>query len=229
MRVDLINQYKAKFLEYLMSYFTQNKVYEEQFKWSVIATWKAHFSMEGKLNEAFAQSLKNDFSGRLWNGEKYSIKSGIIELCSENPLLMRIALEDLFNESKDVDMRINRFLFHCDEAYETLRTKDEKNNNHFQSEYSASLFLSLEYPDKYGLYDYPSFHQFMKMVDSRNIPLEQEKDRYFKSLRALYTIISKDQDFMNGFHFLIRDSGFSGVSLMLINDFIQFTINDKTN
>ena len=151
----------------------------------------------------------------------------MIKLIEENPLLMQIAFQDLFDESKDISMRFNRFIFHCDEALEAIKEKDDRYNTHYQSEYSASLYLSLEYPEKYGLFRYETFNKFMQKVDSRNIPLEQDKERYYKSLNALYTVISKDADFMNGWNFLKKDRAYTGKSLFLINDLMEYSVQQE--
>ena len=225
MKLDSINEYKDLFAEYLMSYALDGRVYEERYKWDVIDQWGAYFSLDELENQgAFKKSLTNNYSGRLWGGEIHSAKSGMVSLMQQNPLLMNVAFADLFNENKDIDMRFNRFLFHCDQVLKEMHDKDDRHNNHYQDNHSISLYLSLQYPEQYGLYQHDKFHHFMEMVGSRNIPTEQEKERYFKSLRAIYTVISKDVEFMNGVNFLLKDSAYRGKSLFLVNDLIEFTV-----
>lgn len=227
MRVDLIQKYQDRFSAYLESLLLKNEPYEAGYKWDIIGQWKENFEIDAaNLDVAFAQSLINDYSGRLWEGEKHSARSGILMLLKSNPLLMRIALKDLLDESKDISMRMNRFIFHCDEALVDLKAKDERINTHYQNDYSSSLYLSFEYPEKYGLFDYTSFHKFMGLIGSRNIPLEQDKERYYKSLNALHIVISKDQEFMNGFQFLLRNREYTGKSLFMINDMIKFSLDE---
>lgn len=228
MKLIAINHYKEAFMAHLMQLFRDQKPYEESYKWDVINQWQTHFSLQELNNsEAFAQSLKNSYSGRLWRGEKHSVKSGMLDLMKKNPLLMNVTFLDLFDESKDINMRYSRFHFHCDQVLKELYDADDRFNNHMQDDYSISLYLSLQYPESYGLYDYKSFYKFMEMIESRNIPLEQEKDRYFKSLNAIYTVISKDIDFMNGVNFLLKEVKYTGKSLFLINDLIQFSIQQN--
>ena len=207
----------------------KGEAYTEGYKWDVIAQWKKCFTLEDlDISTAYSESLKNDYSGRLWDGERFSIKSEMLHLIKINPLLMRITFQDLLDESKDINMRVNRFHFHCDQALRELNVKDDRYNNHQQTDYAISLYLSLNYPENYGLYDYGKFHKFMEMIGSRNIPLEQEKDRYFKSLNAIYTVISKDDEFMNGFKFLQKDRTYTGKSLLLINDLIDFSLLEES-
>jgi len=225
MKLNAINHFKDAFADHLMQHFQKGSVYEEGFKWDVIHQWKSNFSLEElEVHPRFDQSLQNEYSGRLWAGEKFSIKSEMISLMKQNPLLMREAFKDLFNETKDIDMRFSRFLFHCDQTLQELYDKDDRYNDHKQSNYSISLYLSLQFPDQYGLYEYEKFYKFMELVENRNIPSEQEKDRHFKSMRALYQVIAKDQEFMNGLNFMIKDRSFTDKSLFLINDFIDFTL-----
>lgn len=204
--------------------------FEQGFKWDIIGEWKDHFTMEqSDFSGAFAQSLRNSYSGRLWEGEKFSIKSGMTMLIKENPLLMQIAFNDLFNESTDINMRFNRFLFHCDEALSQLHQKDDRINTHYQNDYSISLYLALEYPEKYGLFHYETFHTFMQMIESPNPPLPQEKDRYYKVSNAIYNVISKDDNLMNGINFLLKERAYTGKSLFLVNDFINFSVNHASS
>lgn len=227
MRVDLIQKYKDQFSSYLQALVLKNELYEPGYKWDIIEKWQEHFNVDAaKLDQAFANSLESPYSGRLWGGEKHSAKSGMLMLLRENPILMRIAFSDLFDETKDISMRMNRFIFHCDEALLDLSARDKRINTHYQNHYTASLYLSLEYPDKYGLSEYESFYKFMGLIGSRNIPLEQDKERFYKSLNALYIVISKDQEFINGFQFLLKDREYVGKSLFMINDFIKYSLGE---
>jgi hypothetical protein len=104
---------------------------------------------------------------------------------------------------------------------ERLHKKDDRINTHYQDAYSVSLYLSLEYPEKYGLFTYGKFHKFMTKIESRNIPLLQDKERYYKVFNAIYTVISKDAEFMNGVQFLLGNADYSGKSLFIVNEMIE--------
>lgn len=223
MNVQLINEKKTEFAQYLQEVFLQQKSEEIYYKWDVIDSWQQHFEMDFRLlSESIDKAMKSDFSRSLWGGEKHSIKSGIRMLCEENAIFMEAAFQNLFDENKDISMRFNRFLFHCDELLETIHKRDDRINTHYQDEYAVSLYLSLQYPDKYCPFNYEVFHPFMEKIGSRNIPVAQDKERYYKIMNALYTVISKDGEFMNGFNFILQQALYKGKSLFLIHDLMNF-------
>ena len=228
MNVKLINDQKESFSKYIQNLFLQQNAKELSYKWNVIDSWKENFELEYPLlKDSIDTALSSVFSRSLWGGEKHSIKSGILMLCEENSMFMEAAFQNLFDESKDISMRFNRFLFHCDELLETIHKRDDRINTHFQDEYAVSLYLSLEYPEKYCPFDYGKFHPFMEGIGSRNIPVEQDKERYYKIMNALYTVISKDVDFMNGWQFILQDASYKGKSLFLIYDFMCYVMENN--
>ena len=228
MKLDKINEFKDAFMMHLSNLANKQLSYEEGFKWDIIQNWQEEFEISNlDIGPSLNMSLRNSFSGRLWGGEKYSIKSEMLNLIKQNPLFMQATFQNLFNEEHDISMRINRFEHHCDIILSELNAKDDRYNNHRQNDYSASLFLSFEYPEKYGLFEYDKFYKFMELSESRNIPVLQDKERYFKILNAIYIVISKDIDFMNGVSFLLKGRKYNGKSLFLVNDLIDFTLSSQ--
>ena len=226
MNAQIIQRFKDDFVSFIQSKITQGEAIEMTYKWDVIASWKEHFVLDYPLLEkSVEQALNSNYSRSLWDGEKYSIKSGILMLIKENSIFMESAFQNLFDESKDISMRFNRFLYHCDELLETITKRDDRINTHYQTDYSVSLFLALEYPEKYGLFRYETFDTYMKNIESRNIPVIQDKERHYKIFNAIYTVISKDQEFMNGIQFLLQEAQYSGKSHFLINDMMEFVVN----
>ena len=155
MKLDKINEFKDSFMGYLSNLATKQMPYEEGFKWDIISNWQEEFEIsELDIGPSLNKALWNSHSGRLWGGEKFSIKSEMLNLIKQNPLFMQATFQNLFNEEHDISMRINRFAHHCDIVLKELNIKDDRYNNHRQNDYSASVFLSLEYPEKYGLFEY---------------------------------------------------------------------------
>ncbi len=228
MNVQLINACKDEYAGYIQQVFATGEAEKLHYKWSVISNWRNHFELDyTSLHQSFDKALASTYSRQLWKGEKFSIKSGMLMLIEENPMFMEAAFQNLFDESKDISMRFNRFLFHCDELLETLHKKDERINTHYQNDYAVSLYLSFEYPEKYAPFDYQLFHPFMEKIGSRNIPVEQDKERYYKIMKALYTVLSKDQEFMNNWQFVKNQADYSGPSLFLIYDVMEYSMRDK--
>lgn len=225
MKVDRIVQAKEIFQEELQHCMLQQKTWEEGYKWDLIEQWQSSIDLESlDMSESFDQALSSTYSGRLWEGERHSIKSGMLQLMQAQPLYMQATLKDLFNENMDENMRFSRFQLHCDEVLAELHQKDERINDHRQTDYAASLYLALHIPERYALFDYEVFHKFMVFLESRNIPEEHDKERYYKAIRAIYKVLSKDTDFMNGVQYVLQKRNYTGPSLMLINDIMESVV-----
>lgn len=229
MNAQVIHKLKDDFAAFIQSKLIADEAIDMIYKWDVIACWKENFNLDyPMLEESVDKALMNSHSRNLWEGEKFSVKSGILMLIKENPIFMESAFQNLFDETKDISMRFNRFLFHCDELLEVIHKRDDRINTHYQTDYSVSLFLSLEYPEKYGLFRYEVFEKYMTKIESRNIPVLQDKERFYKISNAIYTVISKDQDFMNGVQFLLQQAEYSGKSHFLISDMMEYAVNAST-
>ena len=65
----------------------------------------------------YESSLKSQYSGFLWGGRRNSPRSAMIEMMEHNADFIRDMFRDLFNEKREVLLRMDRFAFHCDHQY----------------------------------------------------------------------------------------------------------------
>ncbi len=225
MKVALINEFKDKF----KSFLSGKDDFRNAFYFEVIKTWKANWNIEGKnLSEIYNKSLQSNVSARLWGGSVNSPKSMMIILLEKEEEFMRSTFRDLFNETLDIGLRLDRFGFHTDQVFRPLQSKDPKHVSHFHNDREIlCLYLALEYPDKYCLFDYPIFLKMMERFESRNIPTKVEVERYYKSCRGIKNLLVKDEE-LNG---LIRDkfnlNSEDETGLMLMSVFMEFVANAR--
>ena len=96
------------------------------------------------------------------------------------------AFKDLFTESKDVVLRMQRFLDHCDEmTKQRNKTQPRVKLAHLHDQRMVSIYLAFRYPDQYCIYHYPAFKETMHQVGLTNTPGAYDLERYFKLCRAL--------------------------------------------
>ncbi len=218
MKVELINKVKDAYKKALM---TEEKLPNSLLR-HCIQHWKSEFDIEEMhLAPVLDRSLKSKISGRLWGGEKHSIKSGLIQLSKHNPDLFWTSLKDLFNDERMIIMRASRFMHHCDEIFADLRRKEEQKSKktlttHHQSYYSISLLLTLQYPHLYCPFDFERFSSFCKKIGVQDIPVDTDLERYYKIMRIVNTLISKDRELMELYYTKLDDGLYLGPSLDIV-------------
>lgn len=220
MKVSIINDYKDKFKTLLAS---DNEV-SNAFYFEIINNWQSNWNLEGpNLSDIYNSSLQSKVSARLWGGSVNSPKSLMIKLLETEEEFMRSTFRDLLNESLDVGLRLDRFGFHTDQVFRPLQGKDPKLVSHFHHDREIlCLYLALEYPDKYCLFDYPIFYKMMEAFESRNIPTKVEVERYYKSCRGIKNLLEKDEEFST----LVRDrfnlDPLGKIGLIIMSVFMEF-------
>ena len=217
MKVALINEYKDKFKAYL----NDNEHLENRFYFEIIQNWKANWNGEAKdLSQVYDSSLQSKVSGRLWGGSTNSPKSMMITLLEKNEDFMRATFRDLFNEKLDLGLRLDRFGYHADQILQPMMGKNPKLSTHFHNDRSIlCLYLALEYPDLYCLFDYPSFQKMMDKFESRNTPTKVEVERYYKSCKGIFKLITKDEELVE---LMKARTGTEQIELMLMSIFMEF-------
>jgi len=220
MKVNLINDIKKQYADAL----SEGKVEPDALFRRCIINWKKHFNLDDlQLAPTLENSLKNEVSGRYWGGEQHSIKSSLIALAKHNPELFWAAVKDLLNEDKMMIMRASRFIHHCDMIFQDFRKDHKKVNTHRQDYYSVSLLLSLENPEKYCLFEYKVFEVFCKRIEVNQVPTNTDLERYYKIIRGVYNVISRDEDFMNLYYSKLEPGIYYGPSLDLVSDLMHFS------
>jgi len=142
------------------------------------------------------------------------------------PDFARDMFRDLFDENREVEGRMDRFLYHCDELLRDYRENhpDCVETRHYHEDYRmVSLYLAFRYPDRYAIYDHDAFLRFLKKVQAKDIPLVADPGRYFKVVRTVFNFLQKDETILRlhnnrleqGMHYL-------GKSMLLGYEAINF-------
>lgn len=224
MKIQKINELKNDFLEFLQVEDSSHLFLLRR----AIQNWQSRFDLESVvLSKSLHESLDTKIAGRLWEGEHYSMKSGLLLLIDHNPIFGKALLEDLFNQDIDISMRLNRYIFHCDQIFEEIKQTTRKVNTHHQTYYSGSLIATLQYPHLYVPFEYDSYRVFMQYLKTHDIPLEQQIVRYMKTLRNLAKVIQSDENFMRNYFNLLPDDCYFGPSCAISYEMMLFLIGGK--
>ena len=217
MKVDKINAYKELFREHLE--VTQS--YNELYKYDALAHFQQNWDL-GVLDLAatYNKSFSSELSGRLWGGSQNSAKEMMLKFIEQDKEFVRSMFRDLYDEKKDLGMRVNRFQLHCDELLTTLHEKHPNQNHHYHTTDEVGLYLAFNAPETYALYHYASFSIMMQRLDSRSIPEAFETERYFKLCSGLYKLLSRDQLLVD-LHISKRGEYYDQPTMLMVNDFIS--------
>lgn len=214
------------------SYLKKNLHNDQNYKWAVLQTFRQNWNLESlDIRSMYDSSLKNKDSAHLWGGESNSPKSVMLKMMSINPDFCRTMFRDLFAEDKELLLRLDRFGFHCDQLMGDVEKQYGKTISHYHHDFKIlSVYLALAFPKTYCIYDYPAFKNFAKAIEVKTIPEEYEILRFFKIMRAVYGIISKDAELLSLQKERLNNlSYYQEPSLLLCHDFYYITGSSEYN
>ena len=145
------------------------------------------------LLNTYKNSLHNSQSRRFWQREKFNPKEAMQVFIEFDQEFVRLMFKDLFNESKDVAGRIDRFIFYCDELLSRIKSNTEINiNNHNHDIPFIYFYLAIRYPQEYAVYDINNFKNTLNILKAANIPEVADPQRYYKTSLILNRFIKEE-------------------------------------
>lgn len=215
----VFDQYLEKFPDILMSREELPNLY----MWDAQQHFGKIWDIERlDFDVMYAESLHSDISNRLWTGVDYHPKESMMTFLKYEKEFIRSMFRDLFNEGKDLQMRISRFIFHCDELRKQIKKKEPKLLHHYHDEQMVVAYLALHDPQKYTFMDIASFRKAMMAMQARNIPEYITIDSYSKLMRIIQKFVTADPSLANGYRTLFPDPKlYVGGSMLMSLDFVQ--------
>lgn len=196
-------------------------------KWESVQHFQNHWDL-GTADPAamFEGSFHNSETRRLWQTDNWQPKRMMAEFWRADPLTVRLMFDDLFNETREAEGRISRFLFGCDTLLRDYKRAKSTSieNNHYHGDFQMiALYLAFRYPESYAPYDFPTFQKAMTHLGARDVPQANDLARYFKVLRTLMTFLEKDGGVVPAMQkHLHPRRHFQGKTLLLAEDFCRF-------
>ncbi len=204
---------------------------EGLFKWESQRIWQENWTTDTPdFQSMFDRALENSTSRRLWQREQFFPKKAMLEFWRRDPLTLKTAFDDLFDETKMVENRLGRFVFALDLLLADLREDEPRNSivEHFHTDLAVpSLYLAFQFPAEYAPYEFPVFQKTLVKLGSLDIPQVGDPARWFKLARTVNQILSKDSEITAALgRWLDAKRHFTGPSLLLAEDFCRFVCRD---
>lgn len=199
--------------------------YDEIYKWVALKNFQDTWDIDSHdFRQMFDDSFKSKDTNNLWANPHWFPKAVMLNFIDHDMEKARQMFVDLFNEEKDIDKRIDFFVYNCDKVLEEIQRKGKDMKNHFHDgQRIVSLYLAFRFPDKYAIYKYTEFKTFMEIVKAKDTPGTGEYARFFKVVRTIYNILTKDAELIKIHNSLLTDECYKGETLMLAQDFIFTT------
>lgn len=213
------------------SYLLTHPQHDPYWKWESLKIFQENWDIEAlDFRSMYDRSLQNSRTRRLWKRENYEPKDMMLKFIGLNSEFVRYMFQDLFNENMEVDGRIDRFVFHCDELlreYKETHPRSVENSHFHDDNYQmVSLYLAFRYPELYAPYDFENFRKLMQLLGSRDVPKVNDVGRYFKVMRTVYKFLQKDGEVLEIHRQRIKpDLHLEGETLLVAEDFMRVITN----
>lgn len=178
----------------------------KRYAWASLQTFVDNWQTEAlDFAPMYARSFENTLANPLWEGRDYYPKKAMLELIARDEDLIRKMFKELFNEGLDIEGRTDRFLYHCNALRDDIMREKPKYQQHYHTGYKMiSIYLAFKYPTHYCIYDFPAWKSFMEKIGAKPIPENHDIGRFFKVMRTVWKIISKDEELIEKHNALRR-------------------------
>ncbi len=207
------------------SFLKTNPKYDPYWRLESLRIFQENWDIDtGDFRGMFDRSLQNSHTRRIWKRENYTPKEMMLKFIGLNSDYVRFCFQDLFNENKDIENRVDRFVFYCDEMLRDYKSQNPLSieNSHFHDDNyeMISFYLAFRYPELYTPYHFESFKKLMQKLGSLDVPKVNDTARYFKIMRTIFNFIKKDEEIL-GIHQsrLNSEKHYIGETLLVAEDF----------
>ena len=183
-----------------VTYLSSKNCIEDYLLYEVQKAWSDHWDIEAvRLTETYESALQSQISQRLWRSSDYEPKEMMLRFLNHDKEMVRIMFRDLFNEAKPIDLRIQRFSYHCDELFTAYRkaNPNQKLRSHYHDHRMISLYLLLNNPIKYLFFDENSFVTSMQKLGARNFNSPVVTESYYKIGAILGKFLNENETLSN--------------------------------
>lgn len=216
MKLAKIEEQAGKFKNWLKELEDNPHIY----KYENLINFRRNWDIEAlDFYNMFDASFKSRISNTLWGGSVNSAKSVMLRFIESNPEYVRSMFRDLYNENKDLSLRINRFSLHCDEMMDQLPKNKTKPVEHRHNPKILSVYLSFNDPQLYTIVDYPAFQSMMNRLENLQVPMEFEMERIFKLSRALHKTLCRDAELVDLHTASIPEEYRTENNMLMVHDF----------
>lgn len=191
MQVPKIKAYVGEFAEWMLTEEGQTLLPY----WETQKNWNENFDVEAKdLAGRYDAALDSKTNRRHYRRGGYDPKRSMQELMEWEPDFVRDAFRDLYSEDRDLEGRIQRFVFYVNELWNRYRDAKPKARiptHYHDDDYNmVSLYLSGQYPEKYAPYSTELLQTVCRKLGAKDVPLAADFPRYTKLLHTLKPLVN---------------------------------------
>ena len=193
MKLHLLKSDVDEFVTFLLDHRPDEYLYKYVMLDQIRSRWDL---TTNDLSGMYASSLQSEVTTRWWNRPAYNPKEVMLAFIEMEPDYVRQAFRDLFDESKRVDRRIDRFQFYCGELLRMYKSRNRTSivNHHYQDAMMLSVYLSAMEPTRYTLYPgEEAFNKFLTRVGASRD--EVTLPRYIKVVRIVMKYLTEHPRF----------------------------------
>lgn len=165
-------------LQFYKKYYKKIEV-QERYKWEAVQHFQKvwdiecdHTTFPSMLEEALKKT-KN-----LMSSGQYYPRRMIEWIAKKEPETTRNMFKELFDLNTDIKDRITNFRQNAELVIK--RHKTGTISKHYQDDRAIMVYLNLRYPEKYYLYKYTMFKDFVELIDYDDTPKSGEIENIFK-------------------------------------------------
>jgi hypothetical protein len=154
--------------------------------------------VQGSLSDKYDRALRSEISQRWWKRDAYRPKEIMLQLISTDPELAAIAWKDLQQDHAQLEGRLSRFNYYCDQLLLMYRGAHPRaiETYHHQDAGMMSLYLAGLFPEKYTLYPgLDIFQSFCRVTGSPEIPKVDDLVRYMKIASICMSFLRQHNQF----------------------------------
>lgn len=224
MQVKKIEAYFRAYEQFLKGPNALNRLYI----WESQRIFQENWNLEAMdLQSMYDGALQNSQTRRLWNRQGYAPKDMMLRFAHLQADYFRQMFQELFDESKSEDGRIGRFVFYCDQLFESFletQPKTKIQGHHHDDGYEIiSLYLCFKYPTNYLPYHFDLFQTVLQKIGAVDPPLAHDTPRYFKVARTLNKLMQRQPAILDLHQKRLNPAlHYMDESLLLIYDFCCF-------
>lgn len=158
--------------------------------WETQKNWQDHFDVEAReLSESYRSALDSKTNRRHYRRGGYDPKRSMLAIMEWEPDFVRDAFRDLFSEERDLEGRIQRFVFYVNELFNRYRDAKPKARvptHYHDDDYNmVSLYLMGQFPERYAPYSTELLQTICTELGAKDVPPAADFPRYTKLLKTL--------------------------------------------
>ena len=202
---DYWNKYKDDFGT---EYFKKNEFY----KWSLfkqmypIWDWNSN----GSKIEMYGNTFSVNGPKNLWLSGNFFPTGMMSWMLDKFPIETEDAMYLLFDENKNLTERIDQFISILDSKLPELAklVTEKPINQHYHGDLRAiSLYLTLQYPDKYFLYKHTMYKDFSEFLELPKVKTGKSSNYvdYLEVCNEIREFIKADEGFISQYNDFLKD------------------------